>query len=132
MPAKLTPKQKKFIEEYLIDLNGTQAAIRAGYSPRTARSTAAESLAKPNIHEALQKAMKKRSERTEVTVDLVVNELLKIATDTAGDETNSHLKYSNKMKALELLGKHLGMFSEKIQVEVPEGGVVMLPPRKDE
>ena len=132
MPAKLTAKQQLFVAEYLKDLNATQAAIRAGYSEKTAFSIGAENLSKPLIQEALQKAMKKRSERTEVSVDLVVNELLKIATDEAGDETNSHLKYSNKMKALELLGKHLGMFSEKIQVEMPEGGVVMLPPRKDE
>lgn len=132
MPAKLTPKQKKFIDEYLIDLNATQAAIRAGYSEKTANRIGPQLLVKTCISEEIQKAMKRREERTEITADMVVKELKKIALDEAADYTDSRLRYSNKLKALELLGKHLGMFSEKIQVEMPEGGVVMLPPRKDE
>lgn len=131
MPA-LTPKQKKFIEEYLVDLNATQAAIRAGYSPKTARASAARNMKDVNIQAALQKARERQKARTEITADMVLKELLAIATDRADDMTNSRLKYSNKIKALELLGKHLGLFTEKVSVEMPEGGIVMIPSVKDE
>lgn len=78
--AKLNAKQKRFVKEYLIDLNGTQAAIRAGYSPKTANEQAARLLANVSIQEANQEAMKKREERTDVTVDRVVQELHNIVT----------------------------------------------------
>lgn len=85
MGDKLTRKQLAFVQEYLTDLNGTQAAIRAGYSPRTANVTAAQALAKPNIQQAVEKAFAKRSERTEVTADRVVVELGRIAFAHLGD-----------------------------------------------
>ncbi len=76
---KLTPKQQRFVEEYLIDLNATQAAIRAGYSKKTAGQIGDENLKKPQIAGALQEAMNKRSERTEITADRVLKELGRIA-----------------------------------------------------
>lgn len=76
--ADLTPKQARFIEEYLIDLNATQAAIRAGYSARTAGQIGDENLKKPEIASALEIAMAKRSERTAITADRVLAELAKI------------------------------------------------------
>lgn len=72
---KLTPKQQNFIVEYLIDLNATQAAIRAGYSEKTAFAIGAENLTKPLIKQALKKAMDARSERTQITGDMVLAEL---------------------------------------------------------
>ena len=141
--ARLTKKQERFVAEYLIDLNATQAAIRAGYSPRTAYSIGQENLKKPEIQKAIQSAQKKRSERTEITQDSVLHELALIAftdrsafarvsgggrivelTDTedlsaeqrtvlAGvEETKYGIKVStyDKVRALELLGKHLGLF----------------------
>ena len=72
---KLRPKQQRFVEEYLIDLNATQAAIRAGYSKRTARAIAAENLQKPDIVAALQQKMVERSERTEIDSDWVLARL---------------------------------------------------------
>ena len=62
----MTPKQSRFVEEYLIDLNATQAAVRAGYSKKTARAIASENLAKPNIQEAVAKAKRERSEATKI------------------------------------------------------------------
>lgn len=62
--ARLTAKQKRFIEEYLIDMNATQAAIRAGYSPDSAKEIGCENLTKPNIKAAIDKAMAERSRRT--------------------------------------------------------------------
>lgn len=77
--AKLTAKQAAFVREYLIDLNATQAAIRAGYSPKTARSIGNQLLTKLDIQEAIQAAMKERAKRTEITQDRVLLELSRIA-----------------------------------------------------
>ena len=144
----MTKKQKRFIEEYLIDLNATQAAIRAGYSPDTAKSIGSENLTKPDIKAQIAKAMAERSRRTGVNADRVVMELAKIAfvnandvidpktatikegalpEDTAAiqsvkvktfgeDGLEREIKMADKLKALELLGKHLGMFRDKLEV----------------
>ena len=77
----MTPKQKRFVDEYLIDLNATQAAIRAGYSKRTARITAAENLTKPNIQKEIGKRMKDREKRIEISQDKVLREFAHIAFD---------------------------------------------------
>lgn len=76
--AKLTDKQRRFVEEYLIDLNATQAAIRAGYSVKTAKEIAAQNLTKLNISNEIAKAMAERSRRTGVTADRVIDELAKL------------------------------------------------------
>ena len=80
---KLTNKQKRFCEEYLIDLNATQAAVRAGYSEKTADRIANQNLKKLEVQQYLQKLMQERSERTKISADDVVRELERIAmTDT--------------------------------------------------
>ena len=144
----MTKKQKRFIEEYLIDLNATQAAIRAGYSPDTAKSIGSENLTKPDIQARIAKTMAERSRRTGVNADRVVMELAKIAfvnasdvidaetatlkpdaapEDTAAiqsvkvktfgeDGLEREIKMADKLKALELLGKHLGMFKDKVEL----------------
>ena len=70
--AKLTPKQQRFVDEYLIDLNATQAAIRAGYSPKTARQIGEQNLSKLDIQQAIEQAKAERSERTKITQDDVL------------------------------------------------------------
>lgn len=144
----MTQKQKRFIEEYLIDLNATQAAIRAGYSPDTAQQTGSENLSKPVIRAQIDRAMAERSKRTGVNAERVVQELAKIAfvnatevidpktatvkedalpEDTAAiqsvkvktfgeDGLEREIKMADKIKALELLGKHLGMFQNNVNV----------------
>jgi phage terminase small subunit len=77
--AELTPKQKRFVEEYLVDLNATKAAERAGYSADTARQIGSENLSKPVIQEAINVAVEERSQRVEVTQDMVVRELAMIS-----------------------------------------------------
>ena len=67
MAKKLTPKQQRFIDEYLVDLNATQAAIRAGYSEKTAPEIGRQNLMKLDIKEAIAKRQQKRAERTEIT-----------------------------------------------------------------
>lgn len=144
----MTQKQKRFIEEYLIDLNATQAAIRAGYSPDTAQQTGSENLSKPVIRAQIDRAMAERSKRTGVNAERVVQELAKIAfvnaaevidpktatvkedalpEDTAAiqsvkvktfgeDGLEREIKMADKLKALDLLGKHLGMFKDRIEL----------------
>jgi phage terminase small subunit len=104
--AKLTEKQKRFCEEYLIDLNATQAAIRAGYKAKTARSQGQRMLTKVDIQRRIADLMKERSDRTALTSDSVLQELSRIAMAEDVEITGKE-----KLKALELLGKHLGLFS---------------------
>lgn len=73
--GELTPKQSRFIDEYLIDLNATQASIRAGYSKKTAQQMGAENLRKPVISAEVKKRQGKAQERAEITVDDIIREL---------------------------------------------------------
>lgn len=129
---KLNPKQKTFCDEYLVDLNATQAAIRAGYSKKTAKVIGAENLTKPAIATYIDKRMDKRAEKTGVTIDWVVNKLkdlveICMASKPVTIKVNGELVESGKYKvdsfgakgALELLGKHLGMFKENEKDPVP-------------
>lgn len=109
--VKLTSKQEKFVEEYLIDLNATQAAIRAGYSANTAKEIGCENLTKPNIAEAIQKARNSMSERALVTQEMVVKGLLKEAEYMDEGSTQGA-----RVSAWAHLGKHLGMFTDKVVV----------------
>lgn len=152
MARKLTDKQRRFVDEYLIDLNATQAAIRAGYSVNTANEQGSQNLAKLSIQQAIAERMAERSKRTGVNQDRVVLELAKIAfvkmtdivdyhgriKDTAteddlaciesikykssesdtGSSVEREVKISSKIKALELLGKHLGMWNDKVDLNI--------------
>ena len=109
----LTAKQKAFVQEYLVDLNATAAAKRAGYSEKNADKIGSELLGKTRVSEAIREAMQSREQRIQVTQDMVVKEISKVAFKDAADYSESKLKYANKLKALELLGKHLGMFEQK-------------------
>ena len=102
----LNERQKRFCDEYLIDLNATQAAIRAGYSPKTAYSLGQRLLKKVDIQEYLQKRLKNREERTEVTQDRVLKELAKVAFHEAADYTDATLKYRYKR----ILGNSYGLW----------------------
>jgi phage terminase small subunit len=98
--SKLTAKQERFVEQYLIEPNATQAAIRAGYSAKTAESIGHENLRKPKISEKLEKARAERAERCALSADWVVEELHKLASSNMGDymkptpEGTPHLDFS--------------------------------------
>lgn len=79
MADKLTAKQQRFVAEYLVDLNATQAAIRAGYSQNTAKVIGCENLTKPDIQKAIQEEREKLSKRTEITQERVLQEYARIA-----------------------------------------------------
>ncbi len=117
MAKPLTNKQEMFCLEYLIDLNATQAAIRAGYSVKTAKDIACENLAKPNIQARIAEAMKERAEKTKIDAAYVLkmsNELLLRC--MVEDEGFSP---SGAGKALDLIGKHVDVqaFNEKATTE---------------
>jgi phage terminase small subunit len=122
----LTPKQQTFVDEYLVDLNATQAAIRAGYSKKTARSQGERMLTNVDVAAAIQKGFQKRSERTQITAEKVLLELAVIAFADLQQLADMGGRISDKLKALELIGKHLGMFTEKVENKVtgPDGGPV--------
>lgn len=111
---KLTVKQERFCTEYIIDLNATQAAIRAGYSVKTANRIASENLSKPDIQRKIQELQQERAERTEITQDKVLKELAGIG---FAPITKGKIRAADKTKVLELLGRHLGMFTDKLQIE---------------
>lgn len=118
----LTPKQERFVQEYLVDLNATAAAIRAGYKETTAAQQGHNLLRKSAIEQAVQAARADLAKRTEVTQDYVLKKLKEIVEKEAADYQDSNLKYSNKIRALELLGKHLGMFADKSPGRTNDGG----------
>ncbi len=109
----MTPKQQRFVDEYLIDLNATQAAIRAGYSAKNADKIGPELLGKTRVAEAISVAQKARSEKTETTAAWVLEGLKKVyeASMERNDKgLSANLGAANR--ALELLGRHLGMFKD--------------------
>ena len=121
----LNPKQQRFVEEYLKDSNATQAAIRAGYSKKTAQPQSARLLLNVIIKNAIKKAQKSLSERTEITQEVVIQKLKEIA-DANG-------KISVAVRAWELIGKNLGMFKERIEiVETPVVKVKWADESKDD
>lgn len=139
---KLTDKQTAFVREYLVDLNATQAAIRAGYSERTASRIGPQLLGKTWVREAIEKAQAKRARRVEVTQDYVLSNLVEVVErtmqrapvlDRKGEQVTDEegravwtFDAKNANRALELLGKHLGIFADKVKAEVsgPDGGPV--------
>ncbi len=152
----MTKKQKRFVEEYLIDLNATQAAIRAGYSPDTAQEQSSRLLSNVMIKTAVAKEMAERSKRTGINQDRVLQELArigfaritdimdpetaKIREDASDDDlaciqsvkikpnewgTEREVKLCDKKAALELLGRHLGMWNDKLDLKGVEGVVIV-------
>jgi hypothetical protein len=106
----MTPRQQRFVEEYLVDLNATQAAVRTGYSAYTANEQGARLLANASVAAAIRSAEHARSERVRITQDDVLRGLHREA--TLAGEGSTH---SARVSAWGLIGKHLGMFVERRQ-----------------
>ncbi len=140
--AKLTPKQQRFVQEYLIDLNGAGAARRAGYSERNADNIAHELLGKTQVRDAIVAAQAERSARVAVSADYVVRTLIEVVErsmqrapvvtmrgeQVVDEEGRSVWRFDGKTatRALELLGRHLGLFTEKIEADVRQDVKVIL------
>lgn len=147
----MTRKQERFVQEYLVDLCATQAAIRAGYSPRSAQQVSAKLMLNTVIRARIDQAMAELSKRTGVNQERVIRELAKAAfvnatdvvdfesakllptatpEDTAaiasvkvktiptaeGLGVEREIRMADKLKALELLGKHFGMFTDNVRL----------------
>lgn len=127
----LTDKQQRFVAEYLIDLNATQAAIRAGYSEKTARQIGEQNLSKLDIASAIQAAIKKRAERTQVDADYVLRTIVDTierckqaepVRDREGEATGEYkFDAGAVLKGAELLGKHLKLFTDKTELTGANG-----------
>lgn len=130
----MTPKQEAFVREYLIDLNATQAAIRAGYSAKTAQEQGSRLLSNVMVATAISEAAARRAERVEIDADYVLRQAVKLhercmqeispITDRKGDpvrdEAGNPLYEFNALgasKALELVGKHVAIQAFKDKVE---------------
>jgi phage terminase small subunit len=143
-------KHERFCQEYLIDLNATQAYLRAGYNSRNPSARASELRAKPSISARIDRLLAERSARTGINQDRVVRELARIAfldptqlvdlqdatvlesateddraaiagvkVKEGSDWTEREVRFVDKLKALELLGKHLGMYQDNININSP-------------
>lgn len=124
----LTAMRERFVDEYLVDLNATQAAIRAGYSPKTAYSMGQRLLKDVEVQAAIQEARARREKRTEITQDRVVQEIADNAFRPASDAQDSDFKHASKTKYLDMLCKHLGVYDKSMQVEITDrSGVVLMP-----
>lgn len=140
MAKKLTEKQKRFCDEYLIDLNATRAAIRAGYSKKSAGSIGDENLKKPEVAEYIQKRMAQKENRRIAKQDEVLEYLTNVlrgessasvvVIEATGDYTSAARVIEKppdekeKLKAAELLGKRYGLYKDKVDVD---GAIVSNP-----
>lgn len=102
-PRKLTPKQEQFVREYLIDLNATQAAIRAGYSAKMAGKLGPALIGNPRIAEAVQQKLADREKRSSITADWVLKRIAEEASVSEDTTANS------RVQALKLLAEHLAL-----------------------
>ena len=118
---KLTAKQQAFCEEYLVDLNATQAAIRAGYKTDSAGPIGSENLTKRNIQAEIARLQSERSKRVELTADAVLAEIAEI-----GLKARDAGQYATALRAAELKGRHLGMFPNKHELTGKDGGPVRI------
>lgn len=105
----LTDKQRLFCHEYLKDLNGTQAAIRAGYSENSAQEIASENLSKPMVSEYLEKLKNEKFSKVNIEIDDILKDIIDTRTEAALEK-----KHSDRLKANELLGKYKKMWTDKV------------------
>ena len=111
---ELTGREKKFCMEYLVDLNAHQAAVRAGYSPESAKVLGSRMLGKAHVSREIQKLFTRRMRKTDLKSRYVIDNLRWIVEETkAKGDTKA---YMSAVRALELLGKHIGMFEDRLRI----------------
>ena len=116
----MTGRQERFIREYLVDLCGAAAARRAGYSANGAKHAAWRLLQKPEIQRKVAMAIEREKEDAKLRREQELEELRSVAFSVASDATGAEVKVAQKLRALELLGKHLGLFEGMGARELPK------------
>ena len=107
----LTPRQTRFVKEYLVDLNATQAAIRAGYSEKTAQTQSSRLLSNVMVAEAVEAGAATQHAQLDLTAEKVLTELLGVG---YAEVDTTDIRVSDKLRALELLAKHLGLCTDQV------------------
>ena len=140
--AELTPKQQKFVDEYLIDLNATQAAIRAGYSQKGANVAASQLLSNINVSKVIELKRNKVSEKAGLSAEYVLTSLHEVAErcmqskpvlDNKGNATGQYkFDSAGANKALELLGKYYTLFKDKVEHTGAAGGPIEFTWKRDD
>lgn len=131
---RMTAKQRRFCDEYLVDLNGTQAAIRAGYSKKNADNMASENLRKPYIRECIDQRMAEKESELIATQDEVLRYLTSVLRGESQSEVvvvegigegcsmakklNKAPEEKERLKAAELLGKRYGLYTDKVEQDI--------------
>jgi phage terminase small subunit len=124
--SKLTAKMERFVEEYMIDLNASEAVVRAGYKTRNKNKMGAELLRHPLVRQKVDELKGERRDRLELTSDYVINKLVDIVEKTERGNPTAALR------GLELLGKHLGLYRDKQEISGPDGGAIQTEQRVKE
>jgi Terminase small subunit len=127
MDAQMTPKQQRFVAEYLTVLNATQAAIRAGYSAKTAGQGAAQALKNIKVREAIAAGQAKTASKLEITAEKVLKDLEEVR-----EKAMAAGQFAPAARAIELLGKHLGMFIDRRETTLKDERMVVSAPPVEE
>lgn len=116
--SKLTAKMESFVNEYFVDLNASQACLRAGYKTRSPNKMATKLMNHPLVQEEIKKRMELRQEKAELTAEYVLTKLVSIVDKT--EEANPQAA----LRGLELLGKHLGLYRDRQEISGPDGEAI--------
>jgi len=118
----LTPKQARFVSEYLVDCNATRAALRAGYAPGRAEQTGCNLCRNGKVANAIARGLAEQAQRTQETADGVISDLKRLQGGAEGA-----VQYGAAIRAAELRGKHLGMFADRVKLSQDADGLPLIP-----
>jgi phage terminase small subunit len=121
---KLTAKQQKFCREYLVDLNATQAAIRSGYSRKSAQVIGHENLTKPIIQQFIQASVEQTAEKTQTEAEWVISELKRMYGVCGEDNGKGRAKdATNAIRSLQLIGNRHKLFTDRVDHTSSDGSM---------
>ena len=124
--SKLTDKMATFVDEYMIDLNASQAVLRAGYKTKAPHKMGAKLMNHPLVSAAIAERRRERQEETKLSADYVINKLVAIANKQEDESPQAALR------ALELLGKHLGLYRDRQEISGPDGEAIQMEQKTKE
>lgn len=122
--SKLSPKMERFIDEFFVDLNASEAVLRAGYKTRNQHRMASELMRHPLVEEEINRRKEKMAEKKEIQADYLINKLIDIIDNTEKSNVQACLR------AIELAGKSIALWKERQEVSGPDGGAIELEQKK--